>query len=519
MVFRAVSLLFLVLLAWSCRSGVQPGSGAPAEDTTLRVLLGVEPTSLDPQLHFDDVSSMVLDNVFDTLVRFDSSLRLTSGLAERWINPDDRTWRFFLDSAARFHDGSPVTAHDVKFSLDRVRSLPGSEITGFARHIVETRVVDDHTIDMATDTPMAILNSLGFIPVMSRRQVAEAGAQVGERPLGSGPYRFVSWEKGRRIVLEASPHHGQPVPVRRAEFLIAPNDAAVLAAVAEQQVDLAVLLRWSLRDELERRKRPGQRVVSAPGLGVYYLALNVRPEVPGRRGRNPLADTRVRRALSLAVDRAELAREGVRGAGHPAPQLVVPPVFGYDPSLTGDPHDPEAARRLLAESGHKALAVNLLARSERDHTVEELLLRQWSRAGIGGSLVRVKNEEFEPALAAGRFEASIQGFACTSGDASELLLFALRSRTNHGDGSGNIGAFSHSRLDQLSDENPKVFDPKRRLEMLQQALRLAAEERPLIPLFVSDDLYLVSDRIRWEPPVNGAVRVSQVSFAGKAPVR
>ncbi len=514
--FRAVSLLSLVLLAWSCRSGPQPG--ASPEDTTLRVLLGVEPVSLDPQLHFDDVSSMVLDNVFDTLVRFDSSLRLTSGLALRWINPDDRTWRFFLDPAARFHDGSPVTAHDVKFSLDRVRSLPGSEITGFARHIVETRVVDDHTIDVATDTPIAILNSLGFIAVMSQRHVAKAGDDVGERPLGSGPYRFVSWEKGKRNVLEASPHHARRLPVRRAEFLIAPNDSAVLAAVANQQVDLAVLLRWSLRDELERRKRPGQRVVSAPGLGVFYLALNVRPEVWGRRGKNPLADVRVREALSLAIDRTELAQDGVRGAGHAASQLVVPPVFGYDPSLRGDRHDPAAARRLLAEAGHKALRLDLLARSDRDHAVEELLLRQWSRAGIGGSVVSVKTEEYQPALDAGRFEASIQGFACTSGDAGELLLFALRSRPPHGNGSGNIGDFSDSRLDQLSDENSKVFDPKRRLEMLQQALRLVAAERPLVPLFVSDDLYLVSDRIRWEPPVNGAVRVAQVSFAAAAPV-
>lgn len=507
---RALLLLVTLLPVCSCRP---EGRGAGPADPTLRVLLGVEPSSLDPQLHFDDVTSVVLDNVFDTLVRFDRSMRLGSGLALRWINPDDRTWRFFLDPAARFQDGSPVTAADVKFSLERVRSLAGSEIMGFARHIVETSALDPHTLDVRTDTPIAILNSLAFIPIMCERQVKAAGDAIGEQPMGSGPYRFVSWEKGRRIVLEASAHYAAQPEVRRVEFMMARDDQALLRAVESQPLDMALLLRWSLRDELERRKRPGQRVVSGDGLGVFYVMLNTRPEIPGRKGRNPLADARVRRALSLATDRAELARDGVHGSGHPAPQLVVPPVFGYDPTLTGDAHDLAAATGLLKEAGHQGLQVELLARRDRDPGVDQVLIRQWGRAGIRATLQQVSTEEFQPTLEAGRFVAAVQGFSCTSGDASELLLFALHSRGPHGNGSGNYGAFSHPRLDQLTDENLKVFDPKRRLEMLQAALRIVAEERPLIPLFVSDDLYLVSERVRWQPPVNGVVRVAEISLA------
>lgn len=515
---RLRGALLLVTLLPVCACGPGAPGKAPA-DATLRVLLGVEPSSLDPQLHFDDVSSIVLDNVFDSLVRFDRSMRLESGLAVRWINPDDRTWRFFLDPAARFHDGSPVTAGDVKFSLERVRSLAGSEIVGFARHIVETNVIDDHTLDVRTDTPIAILNSLAFIPVMNERHVKQTGQAVGERPMGSGPYRFVSWDKGRRLVLERSAQHPAHPAVGRVEFLMARDDEALLQAVERQPVDMAVLLRWSLRDALEQRKRPGQRVVSGPGLGVFYLALNVRPELPGAKSRNPLSDARVRRALSLATDRAELAQEGVHRAGRPAHQLVAAPVFGYDPTITGDSHDPEAATRLLAEAGRKGLSVELLARQDRDQGVEQVLMRQWGRVGVRASLRTVTTEEFQPLLDAGRFEAAVQGYSCTSGDASELLLFALHSKGSHGNGSGNVGDFANERLDQLTDEYLKVFDPKRRLEMLQAALRIAAEERPVVPLFVSDDLYLVSDRVRWEPPVNGVVRVSDVSFAPQPAAR
>lgn len=515
---RAAALLTAALCVLACHG--KGGSAPAAFDGNLKIVLGVEPTSLDPQLHFDDVSAIVLDNIFDPLVRFGSSMRLTQGLALRWINPDDRTWRFSLDTAARFHDGSPVTAADVKFSLDRVRSLAGSEIMGFARHIVETVVVDEHTVDVRTDTPIAILNSLAFIPIMSEKQVKAAGDKVGERPFGSGPYRFVSWERGRRIVLEASAHHKDQPTVRRAEFVIAASeDAAVLRAIQEERPHLAALLRWSLREELEKRKLPGQRLVSAPGLGVYYVTLNQRPELPGRRGRNPLTDARVRKALSLAIDRDELAREGVRGAGRAAPQLVVPPVFGYDPSLTGDPHDPQAAARLLAQAGQRSLTLRLLDRPDRSHSVENVLIKQLSKVGVHATLDLAEPEILQRRLVAGDFEAVVQGFACTSGDASELISWALHSGGAHGDGAGNYGAFANPVVDQLANENLRVFDPRRRLEMLQQALRVVAEERPLLPLFVSDDLYLISESVRWEPTVNGLVRLRDIGLAPGAPGR
>ena len=512
----AAFLLTAALVALACRGG--GGNAASTHGSgNLRILLGGEPASLDPHLHFDEVSAIVLDNIFDPLVRFGSSMHLTQGLALRWINPDDRTWRFSLDTAARFHDGSPVLASDVKFSLDRVRSLAGSEIMGFARHIVETVVVDDHTVDVRTDTPIAILNSLAFIPIMSEKQVREAGDKIGERPFGSGPYRFVSWERGRRIVLEASAHHsGQPA-VRRAEFVIASGeDEAVLKGIETEKPQLATQLRWTMRPELERRMAVGQRLVSSEGLGVYYLLLNLRPELPGRAGRSPLADPRVRKALALAIDRDALAHDGVLGAGHPAEQLVVPQVFGFDPSLTGDPYDPDAAKRLLAAAGQRTLSLKLLDRRDRSHSVEKVLIEQWARVGVHASLDVADPEVLPQRLSAGDFEGVVQGFGCTSGDASELISWALHSGGAHGNGSGNYGAYANAIVDQLANENLRVFDPRRRLEMLQRALRIVAEERPLVPLFVSDDLYLISDTIRWQPTVNNVVQLRDIGFVPAA---
>ena len=136
-----------------------------ADPPTLRVVMGQDiAETMDPQVPFDEVSSAIHFNIFETLVRFDNSFRLTGRLAERWINPNDRTWRFFLSKSARFSDGSPLRASDVRFSLERVRTLPGSQLTGLVEHISSVEVVDDGTVDVHTDTPLAIMNSLAFTP-------------------------------------------------------------------------------------------------------------------------------------------------------------------------------------------------------------------------------------------------------------------------------------------------------------------------------------------------------------------
>jgi peptide/nickel transport system substrate-binding protein len=463
----------------------------------------------------DDVSSVVLGNAYQSLVRFDRSLRLSSGLALRWINPDDHTWRFFLDPQARFADGSPVRAADVKYSLERIRSLAGSELSGFARHVVRTQVVDELTIDLQTDTPISILNSLTFIRIV-RASGTKAGQHV--QPEGSGPYRVVKWDRHKLILLERNEHYRPRAVIPQVEILLAENDEAALALLSKQRPDLFVFLRPTLRDRVAREKAPEHRLVSVDGLGVFYVMFNVRPEDPDGKGRNPLADKRVRRALALATDASEVVREGIEGGGHVATQPVVPPVFGFDPSITPAAYDPAAARRLLAAAGHPALEIPLLVLKTRLHAVEDVLVRQWARAGIRASLEVLDPEPFQEALEAGRFTAAVQGYACGSADTSELLGFRLHTPDLKGGyGAGNYGAFSNPEIDAITDENLKVSEPRRRLEMLQRALRLASEELPLLPLFVADDLYVVSSNLRWDPPVNGAVDVLEMSFAA-APV-
>jgi peptide/nickel transport system substrate-binding protein len=200
---KAGRLAIAVLAAQMGAPACQPAPD-PAPPRPLRIVVAADLPNLDPQSAWDEVSSAVLGNVFDTLVRFDASLRVGAGVARSWISLDDRTWRFRLDERARFHDGTPVRAADIIFSIERQQTLTGSGGQVFARQVSAVSAIDESTVDVTTAAPAALLANLAAIPVLSRRH-AESDPP-GARAVGSGPYRVVSWEPGRRLLLEASPY-------------------------------------------------------------------------------------------------------------------------------------------------------------------------------------------------------------------------------------------------------------------------------------------------------------------------
>ncbi len=506
-----VALLAGACVVTACR---QPPR-EPAPQRPLRILMGLDVATLDPQVPFDDVSSIVLDNIFESLVRFDRSFRLTSGLAQRWINPDDRTWRFFLDPGARFPDGTPLKASDVTFSIERLRSLAGSQMTGFTRHIVSADVVDDLTVDVHTDVPIAILNSLAFIPIVSEAHVKGAGKSVAERPFGTGAYKLARWERGKSIVLEANEHHRPQPAIRRVEFTIR-TEPDLLKEVLAERPDLTLFFPRRQVPEL-KKARPDLHVMTAEGLAVYYAMLNVRTQVPGRAGPNPLADRRVREALARATDRDELVRDGLLGFGRVPTQIIVPQVVGYNPKIEPPRFDPTAARELLRRAGHAGLALSLETSRGGPHRLERLLIAQWERAGIRATLRELDDASLQKAIEAGEFMVTAAGYSCTSADASEILDWGLHRRdVARGYGLGNFGGYANAEVDRLAEENLSVFDPKQRLEMLQKALVVAAADLPYLPLYVAEGIYVTSEAIDWTPPVNEEVRLEDVKLRAAA---
>jgi peptide/nickel transport system substrate-binding protein len=487
---------------------------AAAPSRTLVVLMRGEITTLDPHATFDDTSWAVLANLYDSLVRFDQKLRLAPALARSWVNPDERTWRFFLDPEARFPDGSALTAADVKFSIERQRSLAGSQFSGFVRQISGVEVLDERTVEVRTEVPVAVLNGLALVPVVSERHVRAAGERTAEEPFGTGAYRLARWEQGKSVVLEANPHHRRRPAIERVEFVLVDEGRYVDELVARRPQLGLFLPRFQLK-AIQDRLPPGLRVLRTDGLAVHYLTLNVRPTIPGRPGPNPLRDPRVREALARALDRPALVQATLEGLARPASQMVVSPVFGFDPELDAPPYDPAAARRLLAEAGHPNLELPIQAATGGQ--LLEQVAKQWRAVGVRARLEEQPVVELQRALESGRFTVSLEGYGCTSGDASEILTYSLQTRDERrGYGAGNSSGYSNAEVDRLTEENLRVLDPEVRRAMLKRALWRVAHDLPYIPLVATGELYVVANALRWSAPVNGEVRLETMSLAEEA---
>lgn len=504
----AVAVAFFVF-AGGCKKEPPP---LPESKRPLVILIGADVTSFDPQIPFDE-SSIVLDNIFQKLVEFDNTFQLAPGLATRWTNPDDKTWRFYLNPDSYFSDGTKLTAADVKFSIERLKNLTTSDLQGFTEHITTVSVVEDHTVDIKTDIPFSILNNLVFIPILSEKYVNSVGDKAAEMPMGTGPYRLDRWEKDKHISLTANPHYARKVAIQKVDYLINSDPEAVLDTILRIKPDITNALPFRKIEDFQKRKTTDLKIVSANGISVYYIVFSLKPTLPDFTGRNPLADVRVRKALAYSTDINSVVQTLSKGYGRVPTQMVAPEIFGFDPGIPPPVYDVEKAKKMLAEAGYTNLTIPLYSGETGTHRFEKMLIEQWAKSGITGVLKLIPDDDFYPKQSAGDFATSIGGYSCGSGDASELLTFNMHTRSvDQSYGKGNAALYSNPEVDRITEENLRTFNPKERLQLLQKGMRIVTDEAPYFPLVIFDDVYIVSDRINWIPPVTGEVRISDIRF-------
>ncbi|MFT8244199.1 ABC transporter substrate-binding protein [Roseomonas sp. BN140053] len=477
--------------------------GAPAalRAQDLRIGLGAAITSLDPQFYVIGSNSALARNIFDGLVNQDDHQRVEPGLAREWRAVDDRTWEFTLRDGARFHDGSPVEAEDVAASLRRVAAIRNSpsSFLPYVRFIASVEVLDPKRLRIYTREPTPlILNSLSRIAILPRaaENTDTAELNAGRGVIGSGPYRFASYLPGDRVELVAAdPQPGAPAPAwKRVSLRFIPNDAARISALLAGDVDVIENVPPS---DIERLRR-GDRVSvsSVPSNRVMYLHLDhERERTPFATARdgspipNPFRDERVRRALSLSVDRQALVTRIMDGQGTPTGQLVPEGYFGYVPGLAAPRTDLAAARRLLAEAGlPQGFKLVLHASNDRypnDDKVAQALAQMWTRAGIPTEVVTQPGSVFFTRASNREYSLIMGGAAAETGEASSVLRPLLATYDpERGDGSGNRGRYSNPRFDALLRQALATVDDNAREALLRQATELAMGEEGVIPLFL-----------------------------------
>ena len=474
-------------------------AASPLAAKTLRFASAFDPQTMDPHSLALLYHSRVNTQVYEALVNRNRGFALEPSLALSWQAVDPKTWRFKLRTGVRFHDGSPMTADDVVFSLERALAKT-SQRSFQLRGVTGAKKVDESTIDIQLAAPDAVLpEKLIQVGVMSRGWATKHNVTMPQdynakqethavrNANGTGPYMLKSYEPDNRLVLVVSPHWwGQRGNVDEAIYTVIQSDATRLAALASGQIDFVVDPPYQ---DVARLKSEGKfKLTQTSDIGTQYLGFDqARDELQFAdvKGRNPFKDLRVRRAIYHAIDVDTIVAKVLRGQATPAGSHLSKLVDGYVPELEKRlPHDPNAARALLKEAGYgdgfgvTLDCVNVAFRAAVCQAIAGML----AQIGIRVSFQPFPTSTFFPKLT--QASSSFFEFGWTpTPDAWGTLNAIVRSFADGGPGAFNGGRYSNPKLDALVDGLRVEPDLANRRAMVSEALRILHADLPLVPLY------------------------------------
>ena len=477
---------------------------SPAHAKTLRFASAFDPQSMDPHALALLYQSRVVSQIYDSLVNRDRDFRLEPALATSWTRVDARTWRFTLRPNVRFHDGTPLAADDVVFSLERALART-SQRAFQLRGVTGARRVDELTVDVLLSAPDAVLpEKLAFIGIMSRAWAEKHGVTLPQdfnarqetfavrNANGTGPFVLKRYEPDARVALAANPHwwgrgtkHGGG-NLTEVTFAVIQSDATRMAALATGEADFVIDPPFQDMARLQQDRR--LKFASTTDIGTQYLGFDqARAELESSdvKGRNPFRDLRVRRAVYQALDIESIVAKVLRGQATPTGSFVSALVDGYLPELDRRlPYDPAAARALLKEAGYpngfsvQLDCVNVTFRAAVCQAISAML----AQVGIRASFQPAPSALFFPKLTQATTSFFEFGWVPTT-DAWSMLNSIVRSYDGSGAGQFNGGRYSNPKLDALIDSIRVEPDLPRRRQLVGEALRLMADDLPLLPLY------------------------------------
>jgi len=349
------------------------GAALPAAAQEITVAIGSEPSTLDPQLRDDGGERQINDNIYETLMARTATGELVPGLAAAAPTKiDDTTWEFDLKDGITFHNGEPFDADAVVASVERIIDpANNSEQMGYLNTISGAEKVDDDTVRILTSGPDPILPSrMYWMKMIPPKHAAEG--DIGAEPVGTGPYKFVEWDRGNQIVLEANEDYWDGAPdVKKVTYRFVGEAGTRLSGLMAGEFDVIINL-------LPEFVSSVPKAAAVDGLETSVLILGTENEL--------VKDPKVREALNLAIDREAIVEGLFQGyatvaGGH----HVNPRAFGYNPDLAPYPYDPEKARALIEEAGATGKTIRIVGEPGRwlkSREQVETIAAYWSEIGL-----------------------------------------------------------------------------------------------------------------------------------------
>jgi peptide/nickel transport system substrate-binding protein len=483
--------------------------GTPRQGGTIVVGLQAEPTTLDSQQISDYNSHRASYGIYDELLRFkDESTEVEPGLAESWdISEDGTVYTLHLRQGVKFHDGTDFNAEAVKFNLERqidpnhpyhdTGEFPYAEFTWGTVDKVD--VVDDYTVQITLKEPFApFLNHLAMHPaaMVSPTAIEKYGRDISSNPVGTGPFKFVSWTPGVEVVLEKNPDYWGQVPY---------IDRVIYRPIIEDQSRLTELEAGGVNfivnvppDDLARLKEDERfSVVEQPGMHTWWVAFN--------QSKAPFNDTRVRQAMNYAVNKQSIVDNLLQGTGTLAINPLPPVVWSYTDDIQRYDYNPEKAKELLAEAGYP----------------DGFQCSFWvPESGSGMQQPVAMGTAIQADLKAVGIDCQIQTFewgtyldkVIVPPDQAEFDLFEMSWIGDNGDPDNhlyillsgdqwppagyNMGFYKNDQVDELLREARVTLDRGKRTELYQEAQKLIAQDPPWITIDHETQIVVMDKNIK-----------------------
>lgn len=472
---------------------------------TLTIDLPGDAATLDPHLQWNTDSYSVYRNIFDNLLTRDAAGKIAPQIATSWTYINDTTIDFQIREDVSFQDGSKLSAADVVYSIKRIINpeLKSPQLSQFDQ-INSAEVTGPNQVRITTKSPYpALLAQLVKLSIVPQAYVEKVGdQQFNQRPMGSGPYRLLNWQKGVQIELQANERYWRATPpFPRVVFRAVPD---VATRIADLQTGKADLIRDLPPDQTAAvQNNPDTQVLSAPTERIGYLFINAQA--------GPTSDVRVRQAIAYAIDRQALIDALLEGYAAPVNVLGAPPVFGYTDQVQGYPYDPDKARERVKAAGAEGATITFLTSPVYSRAMVEAIQQMVNDVGLKVEIQSsdqptfLKRRQGDAANAGG---LALGAWSCACQDADGVIFPLFRS--------GSLWAKYHNAdFDALVDSARSILDSQQRLEKYRQAYQILRDEVPGIGLYQAYAIYGASKHLEWQPSANEAMFVMDMSWKPK----
>ncbi len=471
--------------------GLMVATPALAADV-IRVASPYQTTTLDPMRSAAAGNIETYGQIYSRLLRRDPETgKLEPGLAEKWeVSQDGLTYTFHL-RAAQFSDGSPITAADVAFSLERIHSDKKSAYPAPLGAVDSIKAGDDRTVVVTLKSPFAPF--LGNVEIWNMGIVSKADVEKrGEdafvkAPLTSGPYAVKEWKPNEKLVLEPNPHYwrkGYPKSDATVELMEIASPETRQAMIKAGEVDVMRSVPWAQIDDLKKVETIDMRL--EPSTTIYMTLLSEK--------REPFSNLKARQAAGMAIDNKAMAKAITRGYAEPANTTLPGSVDFHDKDYPGISYEPAKAKELLAESGMAGREVKILATADALSQQMALLIQaQWQAIGLKPSIVNVDGGAWWDATGKGDYDAAANWWYNETPDPDLAVRWAVCGTC----GSNSYNTFyENPKVDALVEQGTREADPAKRAEIYKEIQRITTEEVAQIPLYYAPNAVAYSRRLQ-----------------------